>query len=396
MLKNNKFNIFLAIIIAIALWAYVLGDVNPTTSVTVKDIPIEFINQDTLEYSNKVVLDCSDDTINITVTGPRTEATKVKQSDFKVVADVEALKLGSNVVRLSVKGPDNVEITNISTDKITINVDKLIAVNKEIKVVTSGNLEDDMEAYVVDVAKDTIKVSGAKSLVNRVDRVNAVVDATKIDNSMKTVQATLEAVDADGKIVEGVNLSSSYVNVTVVMHHKKTVNLEVPVENADATDFERSISVPKTIVIKGEDELLSAISTVKCEAIDLSLYKETTTVELKPILPEGVQISSDSSNLYAEITVKELSKATIRISEDDIKLVNISAELKYKVVAENMTMVARGKESDLIGIDVSDFTITADVKDLEKGTHKVKVKIESKKNIISIEPSTDEITIVIE
>ena len=126
MLKNKNLNMVFAIIIAVSLWAYVLGDVNPTTSVTVKDVPITFVNEEALESYNKVVLDCSDTTINITVSGARTEATKVKQSDFKVTADVEALDLGSNVVRLNVKGPDTVEITSISTNKITVNIDQLI------------------------------------------------------------------------------------------------------------------------------------------------------------------------------------------------------------------------------------------------------------------------------
>ena len=82
MLKNKNLNIIFAIIIAVSLWAYVLGDVNPTTSVTVKDVPVKFINQETLADQNMIVLDSSEDTIDITVTGPRTEATKVKQSDF--------------------------------------------------------------------------------------------------------------------------------------------------------------------------------------------------------------------------------------------------------------------------------------------------------------------------
>ena len=48
MLKSKKFNIVLALIIAIALWAYVLGEVNPESTATVKNIPINFTNQESL------------------------------------------------------------------------------------------------------------------------------------------------------------------------------------------------------------------------------------------------------------------------------------------------------------------------------------------------------------
>ena len=78
MLKNKNINIILAVIIAIALWAYVLGDVNPITKITVSDVPITFTNVETLEYSERTILEQSHDTIDITVSGPRTEVTKVK------------------------------------------------------------------------------------------------------------------------------------------------------------------------------------------------------------------------------------------------------------------------------------------------------------------------------
>lgn len=395
MLKNKNFNIILAVIIAVALWAYVLGDVNPTTDVTVREVPIEFINEDSLESSGLTILDYSQGTINITVSGPRTDATKVEPSDFRVEADVEALALGENIIRLNVKGPDNVKITNTSADKITVNVDQLITESKDISVVATGNIDNNMEAYVVDISKDSINVTGAKSLVKKVDRVNAHVEATKIDNTLKTLSAKLEPVDVNGKSIDGVVLENNSVNVSVVMHHKKTINLEVPIVNADATDYERSVSVPKTIVVKGEDEILSKITSIRCEEIDLSKYTESTTVELNPILPSGVQISMDSSELKAQINVKALSKSVVRVNNNNVKLENTSSELEYEVVIEDMTIEVQGKESDLMGLDISSFNITADVNGLGKGTYTVKVDIVCQKKVASIKPSIDEIKIIV-
>lgn len=395
MLKNKNINIILAIIIAVSLWAYVLGYENPTTKVTVRDVPIEFINEDILENSGLTVLGLSQDTINISVSGPRTEATKVEPNDFKVEADVEALQLGHNVVRLSVKGPDNVEIVNVSADKIDITVDQLITASKDISVIATGNVDSDMEPYVVDMSRESVTVTGAKSLVNKVTRVNAVIDATKIGNTMKTLSAKLEPVDAAGKIVEGVVLDSNSINTSVVMHHKKTVALDVPIINADDDNYERSINIPKTIVIVGEDEILDKVTSIKCEEIDLSAYVESASVRLKPILPNGIQIGVDSQNLKAEITVKELSKTTVRVSSNNIKLENASSSLEYEIVIDDMTIEVQGKESDLIGLDISSFNITADVKGLESGTHTVKVKIECQKNVASIKPSTEEIKIIV-
>ena len=395
MLKNKNINIILAVIIAIALWAYVLGDVNPITKITVSDVPITFTNAETLEYSERTILEQSHDTIDITVSGPRTEVTKVKKSDFSVVADVEALNIGSNVVRLSVKGPDKVEITDISTDKIDVIVDQLVLSEKDIEVAISETEDNTVEPYVVEMGRNTINVSGAKALVEKVEKVHAIIDSAHVENSMKTLSAALVAVDANGNEVEGVLLEDNSINVTVVMHHKKTVALEVPVENKDDGEYERSIRVPKTIVIKGEDTILSEVELIKCETIDLSQYVENTKVELVPIVPDGIQIGADSAKLYGDVSVKKLSKATVRVLAENINLVNANEELKYDVVVEDMTIDVSGKENELIGLDISAFNITVDVKGLEEGTHTVKATIECEKKLYAIKPSTDEIKVMI-
>lgn len=395
MLKDKNFNKVFAVIIAISLWAYVLGDINPTTSITIKDVPISYINEETLEDSGKIVLSASQDTVNITISGSRTEVTKVKQSDFSVTADVEALSIGSNVVRLDVKEPDSVEITNISTDKIDITVDELVTVNKKVQVTTGKKVDDDKEPYIVDIEQDTIEVAGAKSLVKQVDVVNALIDESKLEDSEKTLTAKLEPVDSAGKTVKGVKLSKNNISVTVIMHHKKTVDLEIPVIDAESDEFERNISLPDKIVIKGADDVLDTIDSIKCKSIDLGQYKESTNILVEPILPDGVQVSTEYSSVYAKLTVKELKKVTLKVPESSIKLLNTSDDLQYEIDAEDLTISVAGKENDLSGLDISNFTITADVKSLEKGTHKVNVSVESSKKFSLIKLSTEEVEITI-
>ena len=52
MLNNKKFNIVLSLIIAVGLWAYVIGETNPTDTRTFRDIPITFVNGEVLANSN--------------------------------------------------------------------------------------------------------------------------------------------------------------------------------------------------------------------------------------------------------------------------------------------------------------------------------------------------------
>ena len=56
MLKSKKLNIVLAILAAVVLWAYVLGEVNPNTSDTIRGVPITFANEDMLEAGGLTIL----------------------------------------------------------------------------------------------------------------------------------------------------------------------------------------------------------------------------------------------------------------------------------------------------------------------------------------------------
>ena len=309
---------------------------------------------------------------------------------------MEGLSIGSNVIRLDVTGPDNVKISDVSTEKISITIDEWVSVSKEIDVLFSGDIEEQKEPLVVEKSRESVYVSGAKTLVERVDKVYALVDVEKVGNELETLDANLQATDASGNVVDYVYLDTESINVTSIMHHLKTVNLEVPVENEIAGGMERTIELPKTIVIKGEDSVLADIETITCNTIDLSQYEEDTSVKLEPILPYGIEVGSDSEELYAEVKVKELSQNSIKINKDDIKINNTSEDLKYELKAEGIYIEVTGKEADILSLSASDFNIYVDVQNLEAGTHTVDLIVETDKDLASVKVSKEQIEIIIE
>ena len=79
MLKNNRFNMILALVAAIVLWAYVLGEINPSSSTVVRNVPINFINEEALEEEGLALLSSSATTVNISISGQRTAITRVEK-----------------------------------------------------------------------------------------------------------------------------------------------------------------------------------------------------------------------------------------------------------------------------------------------------------------------------
>lgn len=396
MLKSKKFNIVLALIIAIALWAYVLGEVNPESSVTIKNVPINFTNQDSLEDTGLTLLKSSDTTININISGKRTVITKADADDFSVTADIEGLKKGENTVRLNISGPDDVKIEHVNIEKVKVEIDELATSEKDVKVVINGQPGDDKEADIIEQSLDTVKVTGAKTLVDKVDKVNAVVELKNIGSEMSSFDTELTPVDKGGLQVLNVRLGNSKVKITAVMLNKKTVNLNVPVTGENSGDVERIVSVPKTVMIKGTEDALKDITEITCKTLDVSGVYSNTSIELIPQLPDGVKLSDDSDGISAKVTVKDLSKKIFEFGQNDINLLNKSEGLTYTVNTAKLSVEAIGRENVINELSAADFTVSADVSGLGKGTHTVTVVVTCGKDILSAELSVERVEITIE
>ena len=213
---------------------------------------------------------------------------------------------------------------------------------------------------------------------------------------MRTLTLELVPVDEQGSTVENVALSQSRINVTIVMMTKKTVALDVPVTNQNAGGFERTVDVPKTIVIKGTEEDLAAVDSISCETVDLAGITEDTEVRLTPVLPEGIQVSSESEGLSASVTVKPLSSATFTFDEGDIQIINRDSSLTYTISPVEITVNVTGTESVIEGLQNGDLTLTVDAADLETGTSTVPVVVTCDKGVQVIESSVSRVEITIE
>ena len=397
MLKSKKFNIILAIIAAVALWAYVLGDVNPDTTGTIRNVPVTFANEESLNAEGLTILSASATEVSIHVSGRRNDVNRAEASDFSVVCDVEGLRMGETTVRLTVTGPEDIEIERLSDDRVTVNVDELITAEKDIEVVVSGEIGSDEEPYIVETSSSSVQVTGARTLVNKTDRINATVQLSEISREMKTLYAVLTPVDESGNEVPDVDLSQDRINVTAVMMMKKTVDLEVPITDLHGGGYERTVDAPLTIVIKGTEEALAQVDSISCEPLDLTEVTEDATIAVEPILPEGIRVSSESENLAVKVTVKPLTTATFSFDEGDIRIINGDGSYTYILSPVEIQVEASGTQSVISELTAADFSLTVDAANLtETGTMTVPVTVTCDRAVQVIEASVNRVEITIE
>lgn len=374
MLKNNRVVFILALIMAIALWAYVLGTVDPVRTVTLRDIPIRLLDQSELSDQNLVITSMDHEGINVTFTAKRSIANKIKADDFTAVADLRGIKLGDNMIKISVTRPSNITLESISSEYLNITTEQYITAEKEIEATIINPTKEETEPTIIKMSEDKVSVSGATTAVNKVKKVVAELDAGRMEPEPKSITAELKALDANGEQVEGVTLAFSNVTITAVLQSTREVPLEVPVSGQDSGSVNRTIKVPLTVIIKGDDDSINAVEKITCETVDLSDYYESAEVHLIPLLPDGVELSEDSVNPMAQVTVYNAGTVTLDFNENDINVTGIGSGRSARIANVNLKITVKGRSTVINALTKENFILSADVTGLEDGTNSVKLK----------------------
>lgn len=395
MFRSNKFNMILALVVAIVLWAYVLVDVNQSSAETVRNVPITIINEESLAENNLIILSTDYTKVNIGYSCQRQFLSNVKAEDFTVTADVEGLSPGENKVKLTVSGPDDVNVETVSVQKISVTVDELISAEKPVRPVIEGETNDESEPSIIQLSDEIVAVEGARTLVERVTSLYAPLDSAKVGDEMKALTVPLTAVDANGHEIENVKLSKSNVSVTAIMLMKKTVPLDVPITGSEHNKFERSVKLPETITVKGSADALESIERVQCKTLNLSEIFEDKEIKLEPILPDGVSAAAASQKLCARVTVKGVESSTFTFSENDVVIHGINENMIAAVSDVRITAVVTAKSDEMSRITEADFVLTADVEGLGVGEHTVALSCVLSKPYAELECSPGELHISI-
>ena len=394
MLKSKRANFILAIIFAVVLWAYVLGEIDPVRTVTIRDIPIRLLNETALNDDNLIITAMDYDTTSVTFNAKRSVANKIKASDFHATANLSEVTQGDNIVDVEISKPSTIAVDSISHEHINITTDKLITADKDIEVVFTNQNSDDTEPKILRLSEEQVKVTGAASYVGNVDKVIANVDASRITTDPNSISAELVAVDSSMNPVEGIELEFKNVSVTVILKYLKEVELVVPVIGKESGSISRGYSAPDKVMIKGSETALEGIESITCETVDISDLYENKSVTLVPILPEGVELSDEVGNLAMEVAVYNAAVQEFTFNENNVNIVGIDETSSVKIHEIDIVVTIKGMASVVNNITEDELTLTADATDLLTGTHTVDVKVALEKNgIDSIEVKPKKITI---
>ena len=154
--------------------------------------------------------------------------------------------------------------------------------------------------YMLDV-----EVEGPKSLLDEVNRVIGYVGLSGNGTDF-SLQVPLTAINVDGREVSGIIVRPSSVQADVQLARgltKKVVKIKALTKGSLPKGLVMSgVKVdPVKIEIAGSDEVLSQITAVETEEIDLGTADKSTSRKVQLKLPEGVTVTNKEVTVYLDI-----------------------------------------------------------------------------------------------
>jgi len=124
-MRSNKVLMLISLLVAIALWMFVMGNVDPQISERVSGVSVEMEGTDTLEDQDLTATVNKPKVVNITIEGKRSQVIKAKKKGIKAYIDVSTCDYGKNEAEIYVRIPDGVSgltVEDISSETAVFTV----------------------------------------------------------------------------------------------------------------------------------------------------------------------------------------------------------------------------------------------------------------------------------
>jgi YbbR domain-containing protein len=400
-MDNPWFIKVLALVLAVLLYSsitntsdkatdeYVPGG---STTETIKDIPVK------VYYDTKnLVITGVPDTVDVTIKGPITHVQTAKAlKNFEVAVDLTDAKIGRQKAKMEVRNLSDKIKATIKPASVTVTIEEKITQEFNVEAEYNSDLiGQGFSAGKPVVEPKKVKVTGAKSAIDRITYVKAVVDQRDRFNETTTREASVQVLDK-GLNKLNVQVEPATVKVTIpIKENSKTVPINIVRKGTPPEGVTiQSIDLETTeAVITADEDVLKNTESVRVE-VDVSEITANTTLDLPVIISNGV---TKVSPQMVKVNVKVNSQAEKTVSGVPVKIKGLSAEYKADIddpANDLINLVINGPSGTVNALGPSDFNVYVDLSNLEAGSHDVNIHVEGPANINwKLDKATAKVTI---
>ena len=298
-------NIILALLVAAGAWFFVVYNYDPMTNERYSGVPITYTGLDTLANRGYAVSEANYKNVEVTLQQRRIDTANISAEDISATADVSGLSTGENTVALRVTGPEGAQVVDASVKNVTVTIDSATTQEVPITVEYSGEVEENAVPLVENMSVATATVVATEDKLAEIDRVAAVIDPEDVDEQFKAMTLELAALDKEGNKVINVMVSPETLSFRAAAGHTKEVRLVVPVKDDSDDSYERTYTVPETVLIQGKKSTIDSFTGITAQEIDLSYYYEDAEIPIEYDFPEGISLADGQEPQTLKLKVVE-------------------------------------------------------------------------------------------
>lgn len=383
---KNKFAVgLLSLLLAFGLWVYVVNNVSKEDTMQLDNVPVVFQNEGALENHGLIMTEGTGQTVDLTVTGNRSQIMKLHSGNVVAVVNLSQLyDPGRQSLQFAVHYPAEVDSSSFSyvadQNRVSVTLENLLTVSLPLEVQYEGTLapgyrkfdETQVLSNISGNPITTVRVSGPASVVKTMTKALVSVNLDGMNQSVRGEPYPFVLCDAENVPVEVPNedlvtTNISEVELSLTIQGYKFIPLTVTtIDGKGATADTSSVVVePQGITITGSDEALEKVTSINLGTVDLGLYLTDTEITLPINLPEGVTSLTEEVEANVKISFPDLLTKTFVVTK--IQPVNVPAGMIPQVITSSVTVTVRGPKVLVEQMTETSLTVTADFGSLSIG-----------------------------
>lgn len=400
-LMNKSTLKILSLLIAILIWIVVKNVQDPMLVRIITRIPVTIVNESYLASNLEIpLLIDGQDTVSVKVKGRESVVKGLKREDFRAVADMTQIVSMDTTprmvpVKVTCEGLAESDIS-VTPGNIQVDIEEQTSVEKTIAVNTGDTTPDkNYEVGVLKANPEKVTISGPASIVNKIDRVVAMVDVTDRKESSVEIPSELRIYDKNQDELSEKQLS--YLDLKDIRDNKIKIDAQFwKVQNKIAVKASYSGSpkygyqvddiklVPDIISLAGTDEALQKLAeagnTVEIpgELIDVTGKSSDfeANIDITDLLPENTKLVRDlNSSVIATVKILPYNSRDYELSAAQIQTENIPSDLDLVFDQDKITARLKGKDEDLDKLNLEAVQMKINLKDYKAGEYTVPVTV---------------------
>ena len=122
MLSNERLRLAISALLAVVLWAYVVGVIDPSTTKHFQNVPVVIIGEEELAESGLSVVQEDELVVDLTLSGHRSDLVRIQKQNVVATVDVTDAEEGTNEISLNVETKNNIRLERATPEVFTLTV----------------------------------------------------------------------------------------------------------------------------------------------------------------------------------------------------------------------------------------------------------------------------------